>query len=116
MIAPTFRSRARRRDEERGDFARFEIFDEAWPRALERNRHDSLAEVQVLRIGRDEPREGVDRREPGVPCRHAVAALAFQMLEKGDDLLWRDVGEVESPTGSPRRAARKRSRSVNASR
>jgi hypothetical protein len=100
MIAPSVGCRALWRCKNGRDLARFEILDEARSCALERDRHDPLAQVQMLRIGRrDEPREGVDRREPGVPRRRAVAALAFQVLEESNDLLRRDVLEVESHDG-----------------
>ena len=68
------------RGEDRRDLTGFEILNETRSCALERDRQDPLAEVQVLRTGRrDEPREGVDRRKPSVSRRRAVATLAFQM-------------------------------------
>jgi len=100
MIAPPVRSRTLRRGEDGRDLTGLQILDQPRSRALERDRHEALTEVQVLRTRRrHKPGEGVDRGESGVPRRRAVPALAFQVLEKGDDRLRRDVLEVESHDG-----------------
>src|ERR1019366_8190570 len=102
MIPPYVGRRMRRGGENGRDLVGLEVFDEARSCALERDRHDPLAEVQVLRVGcRDESREGMDRGKARVPRRRAVAALAFQMVEERNHLLRRDVLEVESHDGAP---------------
>ncbi len=96
MIAAAVGCRAVGRVEDGGDLSSLEIFDDARRCALEGNGEDPLAQLEVLGvIRRDEAREGVDGCEPSVSCCNAVLTCPLEVVKEGEDLIRRDVVEVE---------------------
>jgi hypothetical protein len=92
-----------------GDLIGFEILDDARSCSLERDGEDPLAELQVLRMIRgDEPRECVDGSKPRISCRYAVAAGLLEIVQERNDVVGRQVAEVERDDG-PAMARREKS-------
>jgi hypothetical protein len=80
----------------------FEIFDKALSSPLEGHGEDPLAELKVLRMAcRSVPRECVDCSEASVARRGTVAPVGLKMVEKCEDDVGSEIGEVEIRDGTP---------------
>ncbi len=92
--------------EKRAHLIHLEVLDRAGARALERDGEQPLALLEVLGLARrGVPGEGVHGREACIARRWPIAALGFEVVEEGENLLGLEVCEVEgddvAPAGSP---------------
>jgi len=103
--------------ENSADLVSLEVLDDTLVGPLEGQGEESLTALQIFgAVGGGIASERVDGRQTHIPAGRAVAPLGLEVVEEGEHCSGARSSKSSLTTGRPRCAARKRSRSANASR
>jgi hypothetical protein len=116
-VASTIRVRAVRCIQESPDLVALQVLDEPQSRPLEGHGQKALAELKVPRVpGGGVACERMDGGQAGVASSGVVLTVSLEVVEEREEVVGREVPEVQSDEWTPTGAARKRRKSAIASR